>query len=351
MLHRLIGCVEGVLSYFFLPVKHSTSVVLRALNVHGYCPPEDKHRYEQFKETTAKSIVVFNHPTFFDHIVIMKELEDTPRFVMLKKYMVGPFKWIAHHLKAVAIRKSSGASQVISNEVNRRKKGEELLAISPAGGKVSDERSWFLYPFKTGAFLSRPKVLPIVIHYSPYKPWSSNISLYETLHNQIGGPPIKYVMRVLEPMEPYPSEKTSEFAERCRRTMMKQLLLIDHGLSPIEQSQSQELGSIDCVTTSHLFLVCGIAAILNHLFLYGIGMITVFLTSWMYHGTGDPLWRKIDITSNLILIAFFGFMLLRARQYKPLIMLAIASACYVANLPHALFVHVPIAIGFALIER
>lgn len=352
MLHRVIGCIEGVLSYAFLPLCISAKVVLRSLNVQGYCPPEDVQRYNDFKSTVDKGVVIFNHPTFFDHLVIMKELDDTPRFVVLRKYVSGPFAWIGRKIKAIPIFKpSKGASKVITEEIQMRKAGDPLVILSPTAGKASHTRHWFLYPFKSGAFISKPKVLPIIIYYHPYQP-RGDMDIQEEFVARLNGEEVKYVMRVLPHIDPIENESAEEYAERCRKIMMKELLITaqDYDNSYRQHCEKPTYGSIDCLLTSHLFMLCGVAAIYNSLVLYGIGMITVFLTSWLYHGTGDQLWRYVDITSNVLMMIVFGFMLLRARQKKPLILLAIAIISYTLKLPHSLFVHIPIALGFRSIH-
>jgi hypothetical protein len=89
---------------------------------------------------------------------------------------------------------------------------------------------------------------------------------------------------------------------------------------------------------------------MNNLLVYGLGMLVVFATSWMYHGTGDPYWRRVDISSNLLMIGIYGIMLVTSSQYKPLIMLIIAGISYGLKLTHSLFVHLPIALGFSMIK-
>lgn len=351
MLHRLIGCVEGILSFVFLPLKYSANVVLRSLNVHGTCPKADIEKYYSFKESVDNGVIIFNHPTFYDHIVIMKELNDTPRFVMYKHFMKGPFKWVANKLNAIGIdNKAKGASSLIANEIRERQFGDHLVIVSPTGGKASQSRPWYLYPFKTGAFITRPKVLPIILYYVPYAPWHSS-DLSEQVFKRLKGDKISYIMRVLDPMEATENESITEFADRCRKTMIKELYTIHKEQTLTQQKVSDDsMGSINSFFTSHLFLICGIAAILNHIYLYGIGMCIVFLTSWLYHGTGDVMWRRVDIISNIMMAVIFGLMLLKSQQYTPLVFLTFACISYVLKLEHSIFVHIPIALGFSSIH-
>jgi 1-acyl-sn-glycerol-3-phosphate acyltransferase len=216
MIHRIVGCVEGILSYFFIPLKHSTQVVLRSLNVSGYCPSEDVEKYHRFKASVDNGVVIFNHPTYFDHVVIMKELNDTPRFVMFKEYMKGPFRWIANKVNAIGIdKKTKGSSTVVSQAIQNRRATEPLVILSPAAGKCSHTRPWFIYPFRTGAFITKPIVLPIILYYTPYE--SNHDDLKGSILKRLTGEPMQYVMRVLDPIEPMQSETTRQFADRCRR--------------------------------------------------------------------------------------------------------------------------------------
>lgn len=349
MLHRIVGCIEGILSYAFLPLRHSTAVILRSLNVKGVCAREDVDKYYNFKKTVDNGVVVFNHPTFFDHIVIMKELDDTLRFVMFDDYLVWPLRWIAKKTRAIVIKNhTKGSAKVVAKEIEQRNVGDPLVITSPTAGKASHTRPWFLYPFKTGAFLTKPKVLPIIIYYHPYQP-RANKTIAEEVTSRLKGDELNYVMRVLDPLDSIDNETAQQYAERCRKYMMKELLELQKE-TQTPPSTEPSLGSIDSLLSSHLFLLCGIAAITNHLLLYGLGMCVVFMTSWMYHGTGCMIWRRIDIASNLIMIGVFGILLLKSRQYKPITMLVLAAIAYALQLPHSIFVHIPIAIGFASIR-
>lgn len=306
MLHRCLGFLEGTLSFAFLPIQHACAIVLRSLGIQGVCSPEDIKKYQEFKKQSIQSdggIIVFNHSTPYDHLVMMYELRDRINFMLPDPHVLGSWPpWLLPHRKPA------------------------LLAY---GGYSPD------------AFRSNVPILPIVLIYS--HPPSRSI-----LQRLLTPKTCTYTMQVLDPV--YPPDKNSDpnaIAKETAYRMDKAQIVAPQ----ITVAHNPLLtGTIGCLAASHLFMLCGIAALSRRLYVYGIGMFMVFVTSWLYHGTNDAVLRAIDIKSNVFWIGICGSMLIRDKNYLAVLSLIFAGISYMLDLDHALFVHVPVAIAMGMVR-
>ena len=81
---------------------------------------------------------------------------------------------ILNNSNCIMVRKGE-TTKMITEYVNNRKKGEEILIVY-ADGMEKIPKGNVIAPFKTGAFVPRCKVIPVVIKYknytiSPYYKW------------------------------------------------------------------------------------------------------------------------------------------------------------------------------------
>lgn len=345
MLHNVVTAFCGCIMFIIMPVTLSSAcnLILISLGVHGVSSPEDREKYRKFKQHIDKGVVLFTHPTFFDHIVIMKELNDIPRFVTSSKYMIGSFiKYFARRCNVLQISTQTGSksSAVISDCISNRKNGEPLLAISPTAGISHTTEQETLAVFRTGAFLQKPAILPIIIKYTPYEPWLSSLTLYDIIMKRLRGRNINYTMKILDVIYPIENETPSDFAQRCRETM-------EQGMRDTNDKLSYN-GSPLLLSTSFLFLICSYISRSNGM--YGFGMLIVFVTSVLYHGTGNDMWKKVDVCSNILLGSIFSIKLLISRQWIPVVCTLITLCSYIWKLDHAIFIHIPLCIGFLSIR-
>lgn len=346
MIHKLISIILGFISYIIFPIHIACNLILLGLGVNGSCNEDDVEKYYSFKKNVSKGVIIFNHPTFFDHVVIMKELKDTPRFAMYDKYIVGPVKWLCNRLNVLPISSSQGNTCRIRSAIKTRKNNESLLAVSPSAGKCHVHDIAALAKFRTGAFVEMPDVLPIIINYEPYEPWMQNTSLLKTMIRRLRGCNVSYQLKVLDPVSPLQDETPNRFAARCR-TIMRDALK-----HPRSIDSPPPNGSPLCLMTSLLFLFCAITTLKKgaHYIPFAMGMLMVFITSIFYHGTGDNDLRLLDIISNVYWGIFFSIPLIATKQWIPMLCLLVAICSYIFKLNHASFVHIPIAIGFLNIK-
>lgn len=352
MYDRVLAIFEGLLAFAFIPLKYSCKILIRANHVTGYCPPEDKEKYHRIKNTVDKCVVVFNHPTYFDNVVVMYELDDIPRLVAFKKYMVGPLKWVASHMKAIPITPGSGFSETLSKEITTRKAGDPMIGISPTAGKVSPTDQFDLKEFRKGAFLTKPMVLPIVLVYNPYIPWLSGEPVPDAVRKRLKGEPVQYVMRVLDPIIPTEDETPEQLAARCKETMEDAMRKVDFSIIPATlPTDKTEYGSFEGTLTSHLILMCAFVAIRHHFYVYGACLFAFALVSWMYYGTNDVFLKSIYKRMHIILLCIASVVLMVYGHVKPLVFLTIAAISFVLKINHAAFVHVPLALGLHFVPK
>jgi hypothetical protein len=354
MLDRVFTSLAAFVYFPLLPLRAACSLLLTGLHIEGSCAPDDLVKYRTFKKEVAHGVVIFNHPNFFDAIVLMKELGYL-RFVMSAKYVVWPIRWFVNYMNVLVARPSAGTAATIREAITTRKKGAGLIAISPSAGQNIG-----IYPaeYKTGAFLSAPTVLPVIVLYEPNEYWVPGTSLMDMVWRRLCGPPLKYRMYVLDPVEPKEGEMPQDFANRCREIVIDNMRNRVHvpGRPPrlcpkCNPGHINQLTSTQCFMTSHLFLLAGLYQILQRSnILYGAGMLTVFVTSVLYHGSGSVLWGQIDITLNGSMAALFASMLAVEGQHFPLTCLMAAMFGYASNIHHAILVHLPIAAGFFAIR-
>jgi 1-acyl-sn-glycerol-3-phosphate acyltransferase len=342
-----LTCIASVFYACFLPAHIASSIFLLGLGVRGSCPSEDVARYKEFKEKHKAAVIVFNHPTFFDHAVLMHSLEDRLRFVMTDKYHVGIVKIFAKQMRVISISSpGSGNARRISDAIMTRSSGEDLVTISPNAGDVSPTSAACLPDFRTGAFITKSPVLPIVICYQSYRPWLSGVPLMKHIKEHFCRfEPFEFEVRVLAPLYAKVHETPGEYAQRCRLAMESALEPEYKDTIPLYSASSDE--DLACFWTSHLFLVSAVVTwFVKDQRCFAAGMLVTYGTSLVYWATKSSYWRKLDMIVNWTMAISFGFYLLVHTRVIPLFFLLMATVGFTFNLNHALCVHLPIAIGF-----
>jgi hypothetical protein len=118
-------------------------------------------------------------------------------------------------------------------------------------------------------------------------------------------------------------------------------------------------GSKICLLSSQLFLIAAIYHIYyTKNYIVATGIILVYLTSCLYHGTGKG--RKLDMCSNISMMILFSIVLYKNNNTLPLVFcfMSVIGYCYNKKINdknrqyyyHCLFVHIPVVIGFFTIK-
>jgi hypothetical protein len=134
--------------------------------------------------------MLFNHPTFYDHMVIIHALGSPLRFAVLaKRVRAWPLRALARSMGCVMLTPGSGFSALAEAVADPTSNG--TIAIAPAGG-AAEHPQWSLRPFRSGAFsLGLPRLSAAVLSYAPYEPWADGQPLLSAVWSRVTGPPVR----------------------------------------------------------------------------------------------------------------------------------------------------------------
>jgi 1-acyl-sn-glycerol-3-phosphate acyltransferase len=345
---NVLLCLMG--SYIVWLPSLWCELFLQGMGATGYVTGSQHLR--KFAEQDG-GIVVFNHPTCFDHAALIKaSLEHgyTCRFLVKELYVRSPLlRGLCERLQCIFVANDGkgGVTKTLTNEVIKRTAGAPIIAVAPAGGFVGEDQC-ILSNFRTGAFVSSNRILPAVIKYSPYHFWSSQpISLF--LKERLTGPSLCYHLAFLPEIVRKEEETIECFLDRTKACM-------EIGLNHITVSTPRHAANWLLALSSSPFLWAAYRVIGAGKFFPGFGMACVWFTSWCYHLAPCSNTRLIDMTSNILLgIAFTIFYLISGNLLVCFWSL-LAAFGYVttrdkAPLFYALGVHVPVTLGFLAIAK
>lgn len=224
LLLMAILLIVGIFAPEFM-LSDLAHLLLAIMGIHGSCTEDDRARMVEFYHTHDKGVMMFSHPTFYDYIVIVHELKRRFLFIALAQYIFFPINHLYKRYFMHTIKMKSGASQEIKKLIEARKAGERLLAIAPSGGSCTTDQAK-MAPFRSGGFIARAPVLPVVIRYDPYEPWLDNVATHQIVWQRLTNPkPIRYQLRVLDPVYPIDGEPLQEFMDRVKTAMEKNLAM------------------------------------------------------------------------------------------------------------------------------
>jgi 1-acyl-sn-glycerol-3-phosphate acyltransferase len=224
----LIYSVTGlVISNDINRLLELNDLFLSALNVVDTSEQSSRNTLEH-QTGIDSGVIVFNHPTFWDHAVLVRFFGRKISFLAKEEHVKLPFlRSIADKLGCIYTNEKKrgetrrGSVEVLGAEINNGK----LIAIAPTGG-LSCENECELPPFKTGAFCF-DFVHPVVILYCPYSRWEHNVPLWSILWKRIiSRDCIRYKVELLPKVTRLDDETVSDFAERTRKAMESALAAI-----------------------------------------------------------------------------------------------------------------------------
>ena len=129
---------------------------------------EDYNKYMRYLYSDEKFLCVFNHVSTLDGFVL---LSTFPKMGFVLNYQK-VFDYINYDNKIndkiggifVDVNKKTSVARKIGKKVNNRKIGDNILFISPTN-ELPDELYSISFFKKTGAFVNKTKILPILIKY------------------------------------------------------------------------------------------------------------------------------------------------------------------------------------------
>lgn len=335
-----------------------SNFILHTLGVHGTFANKELgfKRFLDFYHMEGAGVVLYNHPTFYDFAVLAKEFGHRCRFLAFAHRLPFPINIIAHKLNAMIIKPGSGASFILRNVIQSRKPSTPIMTLAPAAGEVPndyEEHPNRLAEFRSGGFLARSPILPVVIRYDTHEPWR-NESIVHAVWRRLSGKPIRYKLHVLPPMVPDVNESIESFKERVRKTM--EAVPIDD--SQFEEQKSTYHGSPFLVVSSCLFLIPSWMCAVRGLYFACSGMLLTWFNSICYHSTGGHHAKFVDMMSNAVFGVIFTIIALMRGNFITVWM----SLCALfghkiskqwkhTHIPHAVLVHLPAFLGFLAVAR
>lgn len=226
-IYRLYMLFGGLMIHFILPynvMKYAFKFSLLGLNTINTTEPEfeevNNEKIETFYSEESKGLFLFNHPSFLDTFVFPSVIDkDKIRPVAYGPYFGFPLNLFSDTFNPVYVQEgSTGISNVIKGIILTRKQNEPMIFMAP-GGSDRNESQRIMSKFRSGAFLAKAPILPIVIRYSQnVNRWPIILGILKRL---VYLTPVYFKIRVLDPIYPDPDESLEDFKNRVRQEMEK----------------------------------------------------------------------------------------------------------------------------------
>ena len=160
------GNVTTLIIIFFKFVLH----YLMSFNIE--ISDSDYNKYMRYLYSDEKFICVFNHITTLDGLILLSTFPKMGIVLYRQKF----FDYIGYDdesnskLGSIFVNedKKSNVTTKIKETIYNRKKGQSVLFISPDANTLPDEENNISKFIKNGAFVSKSKILPIIIKCEDY---------------------------------------------------------------------------------------------------------------------------------------------------------------------------------------
>ena len=190
---------------------------------------EDYNKYMKYLYSDEKFLCVFNHVSTLDGLVLLSIFPKLG-FVLnrFEEYKYINFDDIANEkIGGIFVNTSekNNTTCKIEKKVNERKKGDNILFISPSANKLPDELESIAYFEKNGAFIKKPNILPILIKFQDNSLYFYNGSnIYNRIENFIKiflPENYKIKIKVGDIINAYENESFEEYKKRVYKIMNK----------------------------------------------------------------------------------------------------------------------------------
>lgn len=195
----------------------------RELKVKGY------ENYELMKNSDKKFLIVSNHISLYDGFVFLASLGKVGFLANRNGMMIlcGMYD-INKRLNSVFVDEGKTTKQIIEH-VYKRKSGESPLVIF-SDGMQPIPKNKNIASFKTGAFIGKFDILPVVIKYKNYRidptyRWYEGESPFNSFYKMILDDRCEINVEVLEPVS-CGSLTVEEYKEKVYNIMDKRYSII-----------------------------------------------------------------------------------------------------------------------------
>lgn len=224
-LYRFYTVFGGIMLHFILPfqlMKYAFKFSLLGFNVYNTTEPEfeevNNNKIEDFYTKETKGVCLFNHPSFLDTFVFPSVIDkDKVKPVAYGPYFNFPLNLFSDTFNPIYVQSgSTGVSNIIKNAILTRKSGEPMVFMAP-GGSDRNESQRVMSNFRSGAFLAKAPILPIIIRYT------ENVNKWPIVSGMIKRlvylTPVYFKIRVLDPIYPIEDESLEDFKIRVKTEM------------------------------------------------------------------------------------------------------------------------------------
>ena len=225
---RAAALLVSIIAGIFLPVSwypFLSGVMLNVIGVHRL--PNVPSNILLDHNGIEYRIIVFNHPTIWDHLVLIRHmptLHGRLRFVAFSKNCFWPLSVLMRKSGCIITDRKGGTTQRIEG-IAKSTQDTSIVVIAPEGGENTQSPS-SPAPFRTGAFVHGVPIMPVVVRYFPYDRLRTEKkeTILQFLMRRLLGQPLFYSVRALPVIEPLEEEPIEAFRDRAK-------VLMENGLA------------------------------------------------------------------------------------------------------------------------
>lgn len=168
--------VVFLIGYFLLPrrwrskyIKHMSRLLVSVLGFTKVnIDAKDLKRYSELLRSDHKFLIVANHRSIFDHFIFLSLLENISFLANIGGLIIPGLRTVVEALNGIIVMRSKdNTTQKIIDNVRDREPNGNVLIVYP-DGMADVPIGKCIAPFKSGAFVGRFDILPIVIKYKNY---------------------------------------------------------------------------------------------------------------------------------------------------------------------------------------
>lgn len=187
--------------------------------------------YEKLRASDNKLLIVANHRSIFDHFVLFSALGDIS-FLAGEDALVFPgIETVIKKLNGIITKKNKGGTtQHIIDSVKNRKAGDSILLIYP---DRMDEVPYNMEitPFRTGAFVGKFDILPIVIKYKnfdidPYCLYSRGHNMFYSFFKKMLGTHCDVDIKILPLQKATDKMSIEQYRDKIYNLMSKEYRML-----------------------------------------------------------------------------------------------------------------------------
>lgn len=192
----------------------------------------NKHIIDQSFQSDEKIIIVSNHISLLDPFILSAVTNGKISYVFEKRLVekIPGFKYIMEHYVKSLVKQPKDTTKQIKSHVFSRQKNEPILCLfADAMNQVPIDKN--IAPFKTGAFVHKIPILPIIIKYKNYKidptyRWYNNEHFLWGFSKVLFDNNIDIVVDIGEPITPKDNWSIEDFRDNVYEMMNRKYELI-----------------------------------------------------------------------------------------------------------------------------